>query len=468
MRSLINKRFGALVACWLASLACGTIYVYSAYSTQLADRLDLTATQSSFLSLMGPAGVALLSAVAGYVIDHYGTLIPCCLGTVGLLLGYSTVYHAYVYTIRSVPLIGAALALAGFSSTLVYSSAVKTAALNFPHARGTATCVPMSAFGLSAFLFSTVAGVIFPGNTAGFLMVLTLLTTGLTAVNTPFIRVYDPEEEPDVEHAPLIAESSSHLHENHPEGSQGIHMKDIAHEEDLLDEVEEPAGGISILLRTRYWQHFLTMALMSGPGQMYIYCVGYCVRALMRFGEDDVQVDPGTVQSLQAFQVAIISLSNFAGRLVSGSVSDYIKKKYSAQRLWLIVAANAVMITANLRTIATTDVNSMWIMSLLFGFAYGLTYGVYPSIVSECFGMEHFSQNWGFVSIAQVVASYGFSLLFGKIFDSNGESHPHEGTVCFKGIYCYQKAFIISTGFNIFLFFFLFYLINSVYRRKLN
>ena len=154
--SLFHKRLSALVACFLASLACGTMYVYSAYSTQLADRLNLSATQSSMIGIAGPIGVAMLGGVGGWIADRFGPTLPCCIGTVLLLLGYSVVYLCYVHAVRNVPLLGISLMLAGFGSTCTYSAAIKVAAVNFPGHRGTATSIPMSAFGLSAFLFSTV------------------------------------------------------------------------------------------------------------------------------------------------------------------------------------------------------------------------------------------------------------------------------------------------------------------------
>jgi hypothetical protein len=47
------------------------------------------------------------------------------------------------------------------------------AAVNFPHHRGSATALPLAAFGLSAFFFSTVAGII-SNDTDEFLLVMSL------------------------------------------------------------------------------------------------------------------------------------------------------------------------------------------------------------------------------------------------------------------------------------------------------
>jgi hypothetical protein len=84
---------------------------------------------------------------------------------------------------------------------MAFQAAIKTSALNWPHHRGTATAFPLAAFGLSAFFFSLFGGVLFPGNTADFLMLLACGTFGLTLGGFFFLRVL-----------PLSTSSSSNYH----------------------------------------------------------------------------------------------------------------------------------------------------------------------------------------------------------------------------------------------------------------
>ena len=65
------------------------------------------------------------------------------------------------------------------------------ATLNWPTHRGTATAFPMAAFGLSAFFYTLIAGIAFPGNTSGLLMMLSLATSLLVLVSIPFLIVVD-------------------------------------------------------------------------------------------------------------------------------------------------------------------------------------------------------------------------------------------------------------------------------------
>lgn len=63
------------------------------------------------------------------------------------------------------------------------------AALNFPNHRGTATAIPLAAFGLSAFFFSCLSSWLFPGNTSDFLLVLAIATSTIVLVSYLFLQV---------------------------------------------------------------------------------------------------------------------------------------------------------------------------------------------------------------------------------------------------------------------------------------
>jgi hypothetical protein len=68
---------------------------------------------------------------------------------------------------------------------------IPVATLNWPTHRGTATAFPLAAFGLSAFFYTLIAGIAFPGNTSGLLTMLSLATSLLVFVSIPFLIVVD-------------------------------------------------------------------------------------------------------------------------------------------------------------------------------------------------------------------------------------------------------------------------------------
>lgn len=81
--------------------------------------------------------------------------------------------------------------LSGVGSCAAFQGALKTATLNWPTHRGTATAFPLAGFGLSAFFYTLIAGIAFPGNTSGLLLMLSLATSLLVLVSIPFLIVVD-------------------------------------------------------------------------------------------------------------------------------------------------------------------------------------------------------------------------------------------------------------------------------------
>ena len=65
------------------------------------------------------------------------------------------------------------------------------AALNWPHHRGTATAFPLAAFGLSAFFYTLLSGLAFPGKTSSLLLLLSIGTSCLVLASIPFLHIVD-------------------------------------------------------------------------------------------------------------------------------------------------------------------------------------------------------------------------------------------------------------------------------------
>ncbi len=74
----------------------------------------------------------------------------------------------------------------------------------------------------------------------------------------------------------------------------------------------------------------------------------------------------------------------------------------------------------------------------MLGFAYGCLFGLFPTITIEWFGLRtyssmehclgidlrvaHFSENWGFVSLAPMLGGNAFSIAFGRNLDAHAPS----------------------------------------------
>lgn len=134
----------------------------------------------------------------GLLVDTKGPRPAVLIGSALLGLGYFPIHQAYDAGSGSVPLLCLSSVMTGLGGCLAFQASIKTSALNWPHHRGTATAFPLAAFGLSAFFFSLVGTLAFPGNTSAFLALLAIGTCGITAFGFLFLRVYPHNVYPSV------------------------------------------------------------------------------------------------------------------------------------------------------------------------------------------------------------------------------------------------------------------------------
>jgi hypothetical protein len=217
--------------------------------------------------------------------------------------------------------------------TVLGADDVAIAATNFPENRGTATAFPLAAFGLSAFFFSSLASLLFHGDTTQLLLLLALGTSLIVVVFSVFIRIVPPDpsytpvpnrdgspprrsshrhEEagtqstaiispppppPPSSSSPSLSHSASSSTGNHldqmdadetsslvskqttsPRDSSDAgddHPENRSYRNDA-DEVEQNGShhpdirGLALLSKPEFWQLFSIMALLSGVGLMTI------------------------------------------------------------------------------------------------------------------------------------------------------------------------------------------------------
>jgi MFS family permease len=198
----------AVLASTIISLACGTNYIYSAWSPQFAQRLTLSATQANLIGTLGNLGMYASGIPCGMLVDARGPRVGVMLGALLFLGGYAPLAVAF----RQAGDAGAGAGggqegdfwgsgwgvlwlcvfsfLTGAGSCAAFTAAIKLAALAYPGRSGSATAFPLAAFGLSAAFFAAVAAaVLSPGDTYGVLVLLAVGTVLLPVGCLPFVGV---------------------------------------------------------------------------------------------------------------------------------------------------------------------------------------------------------------------------------------------------------------------------------------
>ncbi|KAF2089344.1 MFS general substrate transporter [Saccharata proteae CBS 121410] len=483
-RSHRTARILSVVAATCISLACGTNYAYSAWAPQYADRMQLSATQSNLIGVAGNIGMYASGIPVGLLVDKRGPRPAAFLGSVCVAAGYFPLRKAFDSGPGSmgVALLSFLSFMTGLGSCSAFSAALKTSALNWPHHRGTATAFPLSAFGLSAFFFTTISTIAFPGNTSKFLLMLSICTFCMIFVGTLFLHVVPQPASyaalPTTDSRPNLPRNDSNpLHrtksresnysgkyvpeaDNEARSAPPSHDVDetsslISEPGDITPEEDELAkslhelhshkpdvSGVTLFSKIECWQLFTMLGLLTGVGLMTINNIGNDAQALWTHYDDSAS--PSFIASRQLLHVSIISLTSFLGRLTSGVGSDYLVKVAHKSRFWCLVCSALIFTLAQFSATQIQNPNLLWILSGLTGLAYGALFGVFPALVADAFGVGGMSFNWGFMTMSPVISGNVFNLAYGSIFDHHSQPQDGGERECREGKGCYEGAYWIT------------------------
>lgn len=497
-----SGRLWALLGSVLISISAGSTYVFSSYAPQLQTALHLSSTQLNVLGLAGNMGMYMSGPLWGRWIDKSGPHGAVLVGALLVLSGYGMVSRAYKHEWHDMPVAILAIfcMLTGLGNSAGNNAAINVQAKNWTGThRGSAMALVLSAFGLSAFVYSTLSHVFFSGNVTGYLDLLALGSFGCFIAGMALIKVIPPSEEEVQAESARRRSDYRRVPEDDREALQSSRalpkylsrmrsssetsarviawIRDVAHAEEAVDddnaeeeEEEETAHpqenvtGWALARNVDFLLLFTILGLVSGSGLLLINNVGTITHVLYEYARQQrkqasaltqvlqLLIKGGKeheIQRIQALQVSCISLGNALGRIVIGVVSDMVvlRTKQPTYRTYLIVPV-VVLATLSQGLFALPNViNSvehLMLVSCLTGLMYGTLFGLFPVLIFEWFGMQSFSQNWGWSSFAPVIFGNVYNLLFGMVYDSNvpKQGHSHR---CLKGEECYRSVFYVTT-----------------------
>ncbi|KAF2258998.1 MFS general substrate transporter [Lojkania enalia] len=471
-----KTRIVSVVAATAISLACGTNYAYSAWAPQFAEKLQLSATQSNIIGTAANIGMYASGIPMGWITDRKSPRLAAFIGMACLGIGYFPIHSAYDdgAASMSVALISFFSFVSGIGSCAAFQGALKTATLNWPTHRGTATAFPLAAFGLSAFFYTVIAGIAFPGNTSGLLLLLSIGTSGLVLISIPFLHVVDHVHGAGYKVLPTANRArrdSNLLHRTKSNGSRYSSSTIPGSEpnNDEQDDTDENSSlmsgpgdviendprshstshshgldvtGLALLYKIEFWQLWILMGLLTGVGLMTINNIGHDVQALWNHYDDSAGKD--FVAHRQLMHVSIISVCSFLGRLSSGVGSDIIVKKLHMSRFWCTAISATIFMLGQIAAIRIENPNFLWVVSGLSGLAYGVLFGVFPALVVDAFGAPGFAMNWGFMTLAPVVSGNIYNLFYGAVYDAHSEVQPGGDRNCDEGLVCYRTAYYVT------------------------
>ncbi|MBM7344052.1 MFS transporter [Pantoea coffeiphila] len=360
LSSSVNRtRWLTLIGTIITQFALGSVYTWSLFNGQLSSKLDAPISKVAFSFGLLSLGLALASSVAGKLQERFGvrkvTLSAGLLMAAGLMLT-SQADNLFMLYLTAGVLVGLADG-AGYLITL--SNCVKW----FPERKGLISACSIGAYGLGSLGFKFICSYLLSVNS----LETTFMIWGGLAMSMIVLGSLMMKD------APLQKASAS--------SSSAQPARDFT----LAESMRMPQYWMLALM-------FLT-ACMSG-----LYVIGVA----KDIGESLVHLSAQTAASA----VTIIAIANLSGRLVLGIMSDKVA------RIRVISLAQVVSLCGmGILLFSSMNETTFFIAVACVAFSFGGTITVYPSLVSDFFGLNNLTKNYGVIYLGFGIGSVLGSLI---------------------------------------------------------
>lgn len=354
-----RTRWLTLIGTIITQFALGSVYTWSLFNGALSAKLDAPVSQVAFSFGLLSLGLAISSSVAGKLQERFGVKRVTMASGILLGLGFFLTAHSdnlMMLWLSAGVLVGLADG-AGYLLTL--SNCVKW----FPERKGLISAFAIGSYGLGSLGFKFIDTQLL--ETVG--LEKTFVIWGAIAL---LMIVFG---------ATLMKDALK----QEVKTSNGVVEKDYT----LAESMRKP----------QYWMlavMFLT-ACMSG-----LYVIGVAKDIAQSLAHLDV------VSAANA--VTVISIANLSGRLVLGILSDKIARIR-------VITIGQVISLVGMAALLFAPLNAVTFFAAIacVAFNFGGTITVFPSLVSEFFGLNNLAKNYGVIYLG-----FGIGSICGSIIAS--------------------------------------------------
>ena len=343
-----------LIGSLLVLLVLGSVYAWSLFNLPLSSKYELDIDAIAFTFGIMTLFIAIGSSSSGFLKLRIGmqnvvALSAVCTGA-GLLLS--------AFAPNLITLYLSAGLLLGFGDGLGYMLVLTNCVKFFPKHKGLVSALCIGAYGLGSLLFKSIDSYVM----ANYSLENALLTWGAICaviVTLGSILIYDAMQQ-----ASVVSGASS------------------KREYDLQNAIRT----------LPYWLLSLMFFIDCMVGLYIIGIASNLGSALLNMSAAEA-----------ATAVSVVALANIAGRLVMGVLSDRLP------RIRLITFDQCLSLTAIvLLTLVPITTVTFFAAVALIAFSFGGTLTIYPSLISDFFGIRNLAKNYGLLYLG-----FGLGSLFG-------------------------------------------------------
>ncbi|KAJ2383186.1 hypothetical protein GGI05_005397 [Coemansia sp. RSA 2603] len=441
----------------LSMLCGGTTSLFATYGSSFSEVLGFTQYETNLVASLGDYAHYMSAPLFGYlalrtgptrVIQAAGVLM--FLGYLGLSQALTRLDKAHAQAHHYVATMSVLFALVGVGSKAAYMAAMATAASNFRQSRhaGVALGVPLSLYGLSTFVFSSVKARWFEEDAtpARYLAFMAGVSGVAHLVASRFVVLESAQAAKGAARKRGASAGDEQKPEVAGEPRSGRRRMTVAQARDSSEDVDltppmsgvtEPAAESPAAQPTRAapahppthapapsvlrtfasdpvaWALLLGLICFSGPGMAFVNNCGTMVRALAH----NTQMTAEQTGRYRDRVVATQSFFSFASRLTTGYLSDVWRTRLRMPRAALLVPVGLLMVYAQAAAAQVRVASELQPLAVVVGVAMGAGFTLAPTITAETWGAENFGLCWGVVTLGPAIGGHVCNLVFGASWD---------------------------------------------------
>lgn len=407
MNHFTRKGWLAVIACALATFNSGALFFgYPGLMTPYwRELLQVDAGATGFIMTFACLGVGCLTLVSGSLHPKIGTRRSFLIGTVVLF-----VCMMVANQIDNIVLVYIWAFLNGAGTGFIYGPSLTTVQHWFPQRRGLATGIVNLFFGTSAAVMSPVYTLL--QNNLGYKNMNYIVLAMIVIINLAALLF---AELPD----------RTKLSEEEKKDRQEILDKMRLHADTKGPTLATKDYTVKEALKSRsFWAVWFAWVFVGAAG----------ISMVSQGGNFATSIALPSVVVITAF-----NLTNGIGRIVAGTLSDFIGRNATGCVAFVLGALGYVLIPFCRNPILVA------VLAAFVGFAFGTLFAISAPLVSDLFGLKHYSTIFSLVFVA-----YGFisgivgPALVGQLLKWTGERYtvvfPLLAVFCLVGALCIVLA----------------------------
>ncbi|WP_419205445.1 OFA family MFS transporter [Photobacterium leiognathi] len=348
-----RTRVLTLIGTIITQFALGSVYTWSLFNAQLADKLSEPVSRVAFSFGILSLALAVASSMAGKMQERFGVR-KVTIGA-GILLGASLLLTAHATNL--ILLYVFAGFLIGFADGTGYLMTLSNCVKWFPERKGLISACAIGAYGLGSLGFKFINMYLLEHNG----LESTFDVWGVIAMVMVIIG--------------------------------GLMMKDAPKQEISAVEAAEGVRDYSLaesMKCPQFWMLALVFLTVCMSG---LYVIGVAKDIGQSYVHLSVEV--------AASAVAIIAVANLGGRLVLGVLSDKM-----ARTNVIAIALAVCLLGVCALLFAQLNMMVFYFAVACIAFSFGGTITVFPSLVSDFFGLNNLTKNYGVIYLGFGIGSF--------------------------------------------------------------